>query len=32
MGLSFPRRAGRERHDASDIVKLGHGMSFGRDC
>lgn len=32
MGLSCPRRAGGERHDASDVVKLGHGMSFGGDC
>lgn len=32
MGLSCPSRAERERHDASDVVKLGHSMSFGGDC
>lgn len=30
-GLPYPRHAGKERHDASDVVKQGHGMSFGGD-
>lgn len=31
MELSFSRHAGRRRH-ASEVVKLGRGMSFSRDC
>lgn len=32
MELSFPRHAGRQGHDASEVVKLGRGMSFSGDC
>lgn len=32
MELPFPRHAGRLRYDASEMVKLGRGMSFSGDC